>query len=94
MRIVYHLNRSASGRWSFVQRVPTDLQSVLGCRLIKRTLRTGDVLQVHLRAVRLTADYAHRLAMLGNQRVSKLGRQSRRSELPSGQAGLSRLDDI
>ncbi|WP_186295648.1 site-specific integrase [Xanthomonas citri] len=75
MRIPHHLSRSSSGRWSFVQRVPTDLQSVLGCRLIKRTLRTGDLPQAHLRAVQLTASYARLFAMLRDQRVSKLSRQ-------------------
>lgn len=40
MRIPHHLSRSSSGRWSFVQRVPVDLQAVLDCRLIKRTLKT------------------------------------------------------
>jgi len=40
MRIPHHLSRSSTGCWSFVQRVPTDLQAVLDCRLIKRTLKT------------------------------------------------------
>ncbi|AMV03125.1 site-specific integrase [Xanthomonas citri] len=75
MRIPNHLSRSASGRWSFVQRVPADLQPVLGCRLIKRTLRTGDLPQAHLRAVQLTASYARLFAMLRDQRVSKISRQ-------------------
>ncbi len=39
MRIPHHLSRSATGRWSFVQRVPVALQTVMGCLLIKRTLQ-------------------------------------------------------
>lgn len=31
----HHLSRSATGRWSFVQRVSVDLQAVFDCRLIK-----------------------------------------------------------
>ena len=51
MRIPHHLSRSATGRWSFVQRVPVDVQAMLDCRLIKRTLRTRDLVQAHVRAV-------------------------------------------
>lgn len=31
MRIPHHLSRTSAGRWSFVQRVATDLQAVLDC---------------------------------------------------------------
>jgi len=57
MRIPHHLSRSSTGRWSFVQRVPVDLQAVLDCRLIKRTLKTHDFAQAHVRAVVLGAGY-------------------------------------
>ncbi|WJI17752.1 plasmid mobilization protein [Pseudoxanthomonas winnipegensis] len=40
MRIPYHLVRSSSGYWSFRQRVPIDLQTVLGRKIIKHTLHT------------------------------------------------------
>lgn len=58
MRIPHHLSRSSTGRWSFVQRVPIDLQTVMGCRLVKRTLRTKQLVHAHVRALLLGADYA------------------------------------
>ncbi|MBB5876135.1 site-specific integrase [Xanthomonas sp. 3498] len=74
MRIPHHLSRSSTGRWSFVQRVPVDLQTVMGCRLIKRTLQTKDVAQAHVRAVVLGAGYARLFAQLKDQRVAKLSK--------------------
>lgn len=74
MRIPHHLSRSSTGRWSFVQRVPVDLQTVLDCRLIKRTLKTKDVAQAHVRAVVLGAGYARLFAQLKDQRVAKLSK--------------------
>jgi hypothetical protein len=74
MRIPHHLSRSSTGRWSFVQRVPVDLQAVLDCRLIKRTLRTKDLAQAHVRAVVLGAGYARLFAQLKDQRVAKLSK--------------------
>ncbi|MDO0787983.1 site-specific integrase [Xanthomonas campestris pv. campestris] len=74
MRIPHHLSRSPTGRWSFVQRVPVDLQTVMGCRLIKRTLQTKDLAQAHVRAVVLGAGYARLFAQLKDQRVAKLGK--------------------
>lgn len=74
MRIPHHLSRSATGRWSFVQRVPVDLQAVLDCRLIKRTLRTKDLAQAHVRAVVLGSGYARLFAQLKDQRVAKLSK--------------------
>lgn len=74
MRIPHHLSRSETGRWSFVQRVPVDLQAVLDCRLIKRTLRTKDLAQADVRAVVLGAGYARRFAQLKDQRVAKLSK--------------------
>lgn len=74
MRIPHHLSRSSTGRWSFVQRVPVDLQAVLDCRLIKRTLKTKDLAQAHVRAVVLGAGYARLFAQLKDQRVAKLSK--------------------
>ncbi len=74
MRIPHHLSRSSTGRWSFVQRVPVDLQAVLDCRLIKRTLKTKDLAQAHVRAVVLGAGYARLFAQLKDQRVDKLSK--------------------
>lgn len=58
MRIPHHLIRSASGRWSFRQRVPLDLQARLGRRVIKRTLRTTELRQAQIQAIRLASSYA------------------------------------
>ncbi len=74
MRIPHHLSRSPIGRWSFVQRVPLHLQTVMGCRLIKRTLQTKDLPQAHVRAVVLGAGYARLFAQLTDQRVTKLSK--------------------
>lgn len=74
MRIPHHLSRSPTDRWSFVQRVPVDLQTVMGCRLIKRTLQTKDLAQAHVRAVVLGAGYARLFAQSKDQRVAKLGK--------------------
>lgn len=72
----HHLSRSSTGRWSFVQRVPVDLQTVMGCRLIKRTLQTKDLAQAHVRAVVLGAGYARLFAQLKDQRVTKLSKSA------------------
>lgn len=74
MRIPHHMSRTSTGRWSFVQRVPVYLQAVLDCRLIKRTLRTKDLAQAHVRAVVLAAGYARLFAQLKDQRVAKLSK--------------------
>ncbi|SMQ95917.1 phage-related integrase [Xanthomonas fragariae] len=74
MRIPHHLSRSSTGRWSFVQCVPIDLQTVMGCRLIKRTLQTKDLAQAHVRAVVLGAGYARLFAQLKDQRVANLSK--------------------
>ena len=58
MRIPHHLIRSSSGRWSFRQRVPLDLQARLGRRVIKRTLRTTELRQAQIQAIRLASSYA------------------------------------
>ncbi|TAA10889.1 site-specific integrase [Pseudoxanthomonas winnipegensis] len=58
MRIPHHLVRSPSGRWSFRQRVPQDLQAKLGKRVIKRTLRTTELRQAQLQAIGLASSYA------------------------------------
>ncbi len=74
MRIPHHLSRSSTGRWSFVQRVPVELQAALDCRLIKRTLKTKDLAQAHVRAVVLGAGYARLFAQLTDQRVTKISK--------------------
>ncbi|PPV00793.1 integrase [Xanthomonas vasicola] len=50
------------------------MQTVMGCRLIKRTLQTKDLAQAHVRAVVLGAGYARLFAQLKDQRVAKLSK--------------------
>ncbi|WP_426801091.1 DUF6538 domain-containing protein [Xanthomonas campestris] len=46
-----HLHAHPSLFESFVQRVPIDLQTAMGCRLMKRTRQTRDLAQAYVRAV-------------------------------------------
>ncbi|KGR58612.1 integrase, partial [Xanthomonas vasicola] len=48
--------------------------TMMGCRLIKRTLQTKDLAQAHARAVVLGAGYARLFAQLKDQRVAKLSK--------------------
>ncbi|AZR28927.1 site-specific integrase [Xanthomonas vasicola pv. arecae] len=50
------------------------MQTVMGCRLIKRSLQTKDLAQAHVRAVVLGAGYARLFAQLKDQRVAKLSK--------------------
>ena len=59
---------------SFVQRVPIDLQTVMGCRLMKRTRQTKNLAQAYVRAVVLGEGYARLFAQLKDQRVAKLSK--------------------
>lgn len=74
MRIPHHLLRSPSGCWAFRQRVPADLQGILGCRLLKRSLRTADLPEARVRAVLLAGGYARLFGLLRDQRVAKLSK--------------------
>lgn len=75
MRIPHHLVRSPSGLWSFRQRVPTDLQDLVGRRLLKRTLRTNDLSEARLRALVLASRYAQAFSTLRDRRMDKLGKK-------------------
>jgi hypothetical protein len=75
MRIPHHLVRARSGLWSFRQRVPVDLQPVLGRLTFKRTLRTCDMKEARLRALMLAASYAQAFAVLRERRVEKLSKK-------------------
>ncbi|MCD9096703.1 site-specific integrase [Luteimonas fraxinea] len=75
MRIPHHMSRSPSGRWAFRQRVPLDLQPVLGCRLLKRSLLTNDLPQARVRALLLAASYARLFGLLRDRRVAKLSKE-------------------
>lgn len=75
MRIPHHLTRSVSGLWSFRQRVPADLQHLIGRRVIKRTLRTNDLGEARLRALLLASGYAQAFATLRDRRMDKLGKK-------------------
>ncbi|WP_440210873.1 DUF6538 domain-containing protein [Stenotrophomonas maltophilia] len=43
MRIPHHLVRSSAGHWFFRQRVPIELQSVLGRQVVKHPLHTKEL---------------------------------------------------
>lgn len=75
MRIPHHLIRNPSGTYAFRQRVPSDLQSVLGLRLIKQTLRTSNLASARLRAIVLASGYAHAYDLLRDQRVDRFGKK-------------------
>lgn len=75
MRIPHHLVRSSSGHWSFRQRVPTDLQKVLGRKVIKHTLHTKELPSARLRALMLAAGYAQAFDVLRDRRVDRLGKK-------------------
>ncbi|MEL1264919.1 site-specific integrase [Pseudoxanthomonas putridarboris] len=75
MRIPHHLTRSATGLWSFRQRVPADLQDLVGRRLLKRTLRTNDLGEARLRAILLASRYAQAFTSLRDRRMDKLGKK-------------------
>jgi integrase len=75
MRIPHHLTRAPSGRWSFRQRVPADLQAVLGRRLLKRTLQTSDLSEARLRALLLADGYARAFDVLREQRMADMTRK-------------------
>lgn len=75
MRIPHHLVRARSGLWSFRQRVPVDLQPVIGRLTFKRTLRTCNMKEARLRALMLAASYAQAFAVLRQRRVEKLSKK-------------------
>ncbi|WP_425522246.1 DUF6538 domain-containing protein, partial [Xanthomonas citri] len=75
MRIPHHLVRSSSGHWSFRQRVPIDLQSVLGRKVIKHTLHTKELPSARLRALMLASGYAQAFDVLRDRRVDRLGKK-------------------
>ncbi|MBW8852623.1 MAG: tyrosine-type recombinase/integrase [Xanthomonadales bacterium] len=75
MRIPHHLVRSPTGVWSFRQRVPTDLQTTLGRRIFKKTLRTAELSEARLRALMLASRYAQAFTVLREQRVDKLSKK-------------------
>ncbi|OQP79903.1 integrase [Xanthomonas phaseoli pv. syngonii LMG 9055] len=69
MRIPHHLVRAPSGLWSYRQRVPVDLQPVVGRQTFKRTLHTYDMREARLRALTLAARYAQVFTVLRDRRM-------------------------
>jgi hypothetical protein len=63
MRLPHYLVCPPSGMWQFRQRMPSELQSLLGPKCFKRSLRTRDVLT----APRLALDVAERCAQIIRQ---------------------------
>lgn len=62
MRIPHYLRRTPSGRWQFVQRVPSDLVAVLGKKWLIQTLGTHDRATAQRRALEAAARYADAFA--------------------------------
>lgn len=58
MRIPHHLIRNPSGIYAFRQRVPSDLQSVLGRKFIKQPLRTLNLASARLREIVFASGFA------------------------------------
>ncbi|TPG05350.1 integrase [Rhodanobacter glycinis] len=71
MRFPHYLYRTASQIWHFRQRIPSDLQVLMGRAVIKRTLRTRDVLTAQRRALELAQQYAQVFAVARRQGVAK-----------------------
>ncbi|OEH49651.1 DUF6538 domain-containing protein, partial [Xanthomonas arboricola] len=69
MRIPHHLVRAPSGLWSYRQRVPVDLQPIVGRQTFKRTLHTYDMREARLRALTLAARYAQVFTVLKERRM-------------------------
>ncbi|MEQ8042386.1 site-specific integrase [Xanthomonas hortorum] len=69
MRIPHHLVRAPSGLWSYRQRVPVDLQPIVGRQTFKRTLHTYDMREARLRALTLAARYAQVFIVLRDRRM-------------------------
>ncbi|WP_327436926.1 DUF6538 domain-containing protein, partial [Xanthomonas perforans] len=69
MRIPHHLVRAPSGLWSYRQRVPVDLQPIVGRQTFKRTLHTYDMREARLRALTMAARYAQVFTVLKERRM-------------------------
>lgn len=92
MRIPHHLIRNPSGTYAFRQRVPSDLQSVLGRKLIKQTLRTSNLASARLRAIVLASGYAHAYDVLRDQRVDRFSKKDLESLVERLSGGADRRD--
>ncbi|OAX58729.1 site-specific integrase [Xanthomonas graminis] len=84
MRIPHHLVRAPSGLWSYRQRVPVDVQPIVGRQTFKRTLHTYDMREARLRALTLAARYAQVFSVLRERRM-----QSRDDDLDALLARLT-----
>ncbi|WP_343123975.1 DUF6538 domain-containing protein, partial [Xanthomonas graminis] len=69
MRIPHHLVRAPSGLWSYRQRVPVNVQPIVGRQTFKRTLHTYDMREARLRALTLASRYAQAFAVLRERRM-------------------------
>ena len=67
MRLAHHLLRHPSGVWHFRLIVPTDLQLLLGRRVIKKSLGTRDPVVARAWAYALGAQYAQAFAAARGQ---------------------------
>jgi len=67
--------RTPSGTYAFRQRVLSDLQIIIGRKLIKKTLRTSNLASAGLRAIVLASGYAHAYDLLRVQRVDRISKK-------------------
>lgn len=81
MRLAHHLLRHASGVFHFRLVVPRDLQSFLGLRIIKRSLRTRDPKLARWWAYVLGARYAEIFARARDEGISMV-KERRAKDLP------------
>ncbi|MCP3042183.1 MULTISPECIES: DUF6538 domain-containing protein [Xanthomonas] len=89
MRIPQYLSRSLpSGRWSFRQRVPTDLQPLLGLQAIKRSLHTTVLEEAQLRAATLASHYERLFARLRDDGLDRRGQADASALLASASAAI------
>ncbi|WP_428849169.1 hypothetical protein [Xanthomonas arboricola] len=55
--------------------MPSDLQVIIGRKVIKQTRRTANVASARLRAVVLASDYAHAYDVLRDRRVDRFSKK-------------------
>lgn len=89
MRIRQYLSRSLpSGRWSFRQRVPNDLQHLLGQQTIKRTLHTTILEEAQLRALTLASHYERLFDQLRADGLQNRSKEDASALLAGSSAGV------
>jgi integrase len=91
MRLPHHLLRHPSGVYHFRLMVPEDLRSVLGLRVIKRSVHTRDIAKAQIAAWHLSAAYARAFEVLRGGTMGKFDPPSV-DEILSNVGGGRRID--